>query len=492
MKQKIVVFGIALLIIISMSMVIKINTGATKNDDAVWAVTLDFSETSGKMDYVVFGEAPDANDGAVDSYDTPKPPPAPYPPYLRAWFDDNLPMPYNALWEDFRQHPDTEKVWDLSVQWESPSSEPIDVTISWDNNEFIDCEYDFVVLMRYDSSNEVCEFIDMLSEDYYIYMPRYSNGMWLIDHFQISCIKTETTPPNGDDPQPPSNGDSPPPGENHPPTANASASETSGFVNTLLNFSGSLSTDTDGYITNWIWDFGDDTIGNGEIVEHAYTNSGIYTATLTVTDNENATDTDTFIVQIAVGNNAPTKPQVNGIIEGHQNTEYIYTAISTDLDDDAICYFFIWGDDNTTISEFLPSGTSCFMDHEWLSAGEYEIEVYAHDNKTYSEPTQLIVLIDIFYVDDIGYLNNDDSDGIYDSFYSNATGEQTVVEKQDGTYLIDEDGDGEWDYFFDLSEGISVYTKADGQGKTPSFEIIIILSAVLLVLLFKIFWKRKR
>ncbi|GAI77927.1 unnamed protein product, partial [marine sediment metagenome] len=77
MKRKIVVFGIALLIIISMSMVIKISTGATKNDDAVWDVTLDFSETGGKIDYVVFGEAPDANDGAVDSYDTPKPPPAP-------------------------------------------------------------------------------------------------------------------------------------------------------------------------------------------------------------------------------------------------------------------------------------------------------------------------------------------------------------------------------------------------------------------------------
>ena len=60
-------------------------------------------------------------------------------------------------------------------------------------------------------------------------------------------------------------------------------------MNTLLNFNGSLSTDTDGYITSWTWDFGDDTTGDGEIVEHAYTNSGIYTATLTVTDNENAT-----------------------------------------------------------------------------------------------------------------------------------------------------------------------------------------------------------
>jgi len=71
-------------------------------DEFVWNVTLNFNEDNGNRDYVVFGEAPDANDGEPpDSYDMPKPP-APQPPYIRAWFDDNLPIPYDKLGEDYR------------------------------------------------------------------------------------------------------------------------------------------------------------------------------------------------------------------------------------------------------------------------------------------------------------------------------------------------------------------------------------------------------
>lgn len=451
-----------------------------------WDVTLNFSEPiSGYMDYVVFGEATDANDGLpIDEHDQMKPPSL----YLRAWLDDDFQMPYDKLLEDYRRYPDTEKIWDLYVEWEST---PKNITISWDNNEFIDCEYDSIILMRYGSSNEILKFIDMRSEDHYAYMPRFYNGI-CFDYFQISCKKTSNGDPGGGDPSSPPNGDLPL-GENHPPIANASASEIFGFVNAPLNFNGSLSTDADGYITSWIWDFGDNTTGDGETINHTYTNSGIYTATLTVTDNESATDTDTFIVQIATGNNAPTKPQVNGITEGHQNTEYTYTAVSTDLDDDTICYFFSWGDDITTVSEFLPSGTSCSMDHEWSSAGEYEIEVYAYDNKTYSEPTQLTVLIDIVYVDDIGYLIDDDGDGIYDSFYNNATGETITVEEQaDGTYLIDSDGDGEWDYIFDYDlKDLAEYQITGDISELFAYCAaigIIILIFIILILL----WRRKK
>ena len=73
----------------------------------VWDVTLNFNESGGRIDYVVFGEAPDANDGPpADSYDQPKPP-AQMPPYVRAWFDDNLSSPYNQLSKDYREYNNT-------------------------------------------------------------------------------------------------------------------------------------------------------------------------------------------------------------------------------------------------------------------------------------------------------------------------------------------------------------------------------------------------
>ena len=75
--------------------------------------------TDGPNDWVVFGEAPDANDGPpADSYDTPKPP-APMPSYVRAWFNNGLPDPYTKLCKDYRHYPGIDKTWDLYVQWVS-------------------------------------------------------------------------------------------------------------------------------------------------------------------------------------------------------------------------------------------------------------------------------------------------------------------------------------------------------------------------------------
>ena len=163
-----------------------------------WSVTLDFNEYSGEDDDVVFGEALTANDGPPhDGCDIPKAP-EPQLPYIRAWFDDGMPEPYDFLWEDYRQYPDTEKTWNLDAQWESNNSDPTDVTISWDINEFDDCEYASVILTRYNpfpwEDPVGWEFAaDMLTENNYVYPPRYFNEEWLIDHFRINA--TDVMPP---------------------------------------------------------------------------------------------------------------------------------------------------------------------------------------------------------------------------------------------------------------------------------------------------------
>jgi len=160
-----------------------------------WSVTLNFNEYSGKYDHVVFGEVLTANDGSPpDSYDIPKAP-EPQLPYIRTWFDDGMPEPYDFLWEDYRHYPDTEKIWNLDAHWESNNSDPTDITISWDISEFNDCEYDFVVLRKYDPFAEEWYFAtDMLISDNYTYAPRYFNEEWLIDHFLINATM-DTTPP---------------------------------------------------------------------------------------------------------------------------------------------------------------------------------------------------------------------------------------------------------------------------------------------------------
>lgn len=73
------------------------------------------------------------------------------------------------------------------------------------------------------------------------------------------------------------------------PTAALTAS-----VDTLgstVSVDGSASTDPDGSIASYKWNFGDGSTGTGASATHAYTTSGTYTVSLVVTDNKGATST---------------------------------------------------------------------------------------------------------------------------------------------------------------------------------------------------------
>ena len=54
-------------------------------------------------------------------------------------------------------------------------------------------------------------------------------------------------------------------------------------------FDGSKSSDPDGDIVAYEWDFGDENTAEGEVIEYCYEASGTYTATLSVTDNQGGT-----------------------------------------------------------------------------------------------------------------------------------------------------------------------------------------------------------
>jgi len=59
-------------------------------------------------------------------------------------------------------------------------------------------------------------------------------------------------------------------------------------------FDGGASSDADGTVTGYAWDFGDATSGSGKTITHAYPNkNGTYTAKLTVTDNSGQTGSAT-------------------------------------------------------------------------------------------------------------------------------------------------------------------------------------------------------
>jgi PKD repeat protein len=94
---------------------------------------------------------------------------------------------------------------------------------------------------------------------------------------------------------------------NTPPVARASATPSSGIAPLTVTFSSAGSTDTDGSIASFSWNFGDgtalDTTANPS---HVYQSAGSFTAALTVTDNRGAQST----VQVAV-TVSPTPNELN-------------------------------------------------------------------------------------------------------------------------------------------------------------------------------------
>lgn len=67
---------------------------------------------------------------------------------------------------------------------------------------------------------------------------------------------------------------------------------------TEVTFS-STSTDSDGNIISWEWTFGDGTRGSGHLAPHTFVDDGVYTVTLTVTDNCGATNSVSRLVSIS-------------------------------------------------------------------------------------------------------------------------------------------------------------------------------------------------
>ena len=174
---------------------------------------------------------------------------------------------------------------------------------------------------------------------------------------------------------------------------------------------------------------------------------------------------------------------VSGPQTGDIDTDYEYTAVSTDLDNDTIQYMFNWDDGTNTTTDFVANGSTVDASHNWPTWGIYTISVTAYDNNATSDTKDYVVLIDVMWVKNIGYLIDTNSDGTYNSFYSNETEAQTDTEKQDdGTYLINSDEDAEWDWIYDPdTDTLTAYSAPSEEDYTWLYALIIVIIILLLI-----------
>jgi len=87
-------------------------------------------------------------------------------------------------------------------------------------------------------------------------------------------------------------------------------------------------------------------------------------------------------VKVVTVNTAPDVPSApTGPETGDPETNYDFTASTTDLNGDQIYYQFDW-DDGTKLSEWYgpyASGADCLQSHSWIDNGSYEVTTHAKD-----------------------------------------------------------------------------------------------------------------
>ena len=88
---------------------------------------------------------------------------------------------------------------------------------------------------------------------------------------------------------------------NTAPTASAGSDQTLDEGSNVL-LDGSASSDSDGTIISWNWEFDEDVTKIGETVNYSFNQTGVYIVTLTVTDDDGATGNDTILVTIIENN----------------------------------------------------------------------------------------------------------------------------------------------------------------------------------------------
>ncbi|MCF6257376.1 MAG: PKD domain-containing protein [Gammaproteobacteria bacterium] len=216
-----------------------------------------------------------------------------------------------------------------------------------------------------------------------------------------------------------------------------------GTVGVTVQFNGSGSSDPDGSIASYSWDFGNGTNGTGAAPSITYTEAGTFNVTLTVTDNAGATNSvNTTVVIVAAANQQPVA-NPGGPYSGTAGIAVQFNgATSSDPDGTIASYSWDFGN-GTTGAGATPSTT-------YTEAGTFNVILTVTDNAGATNSASTTVVIGAVVVNQQPVA---DSGGPY-------SGTVGVVVTFDGSSSSDPDGTIV-SYSWDFGNGIT------GTGTTP-------------------------
>lgn len=183
--------------------------------------------------------------------------------------------------------------------------------------------------------------------------------------------------------EPPTSPPQDPPTDNQPPTADPGGPY-SADVGVAIEFDGSGSSDREGEVSKWVWDFGDGTTGSGAKPSHAYQSKGEYVVKLVVEDGDGATSEPvqtTAAIKEVVSDPPPDPPSDNqppsADAGGPYSTDVGATVQfdgsgSSDREGEVVSWFWDFGDGTNGRGE-KPT-------HVYTDGGEHVVELYVKDD----------------------------------------------------------------------------------------------------------------
>ena len=212
------------------------------------------------------------------------------------------------------------------------------------------------------------------------------------------------------------------------------------------------SSDPDGNIISWVWDFGDGTTLSNQSSSHEFPAAGTFVVNLTVTDDRGATGSDAKQVTVTVGN----APPVAAFVYECTGLTCRFTDASTDADGTIQARYWEFGDGMTS--------TGPKPNHTYGASGSFGVRLTITDDRgatSSASRTVVVTVPDAPLISLTAAARKVKGIHFVDLAWTGATGSQVAIYRNDvlllvvpnnGQYTDPTESKGRGDYVYRVCE----------------------------------------